>query len=434
MIHAPLVSGAWAHAPSPFHLSAQPFPFYAPSDVQQSNPSSNPHPHASPMSSGQQPSTVNLSNLYNKHLLYVDSLQQPLFSGIGIDQPQNRSDIEAGESSTHSKPTELPMHSKNPVTSFSNLPSNYITGSLGSSTGNFSSEKLNGQNYFSWSQSIKIFLEGRHQFGFLTGEIIRPSPGDALERLWKGEVSLIRSILINGMELQIGKPLLYAATIKDLWDTTQTLYSKRQNASRLYTLQKQVHNCKQGTLDVTTYFNKLSLLWQEMDLCRETVWDIPNDGTQYAKLEEADRVYDFLVRLNPKFDNVCGRILGQRPLHSLMEICFEVCLEEDRTNAMSVLTTPTIDSAAFSARSSDHDSDKNNGKSIPVCEYCKKQWHTKDQCWKLHGRPLEGKKQSSNEKQNSGRAYISEITPTSTSQSTDPTANQTKTPTLGAIA
>ncbi|KAA0049856.1 Beta-galactosidase [Cucumis melo var. makuwa] len=171
-----------------------------------------------------------------------------------------------------------------------------------------------------------------------------------------------------------------------------------------------------------------------MDLCIETVWDTPNDSTQYAKLEEVDRVYDFLAGVNPKFDNVCGRILGQRPLPSLMEVCFEVRLEEDRTNAMSVLTTHTIDSAAFSARSSNHDSDKNNGKSIPVCEHCKKQWHTKDQCWKLHGRPPGGKKRFSNEKQNSGRAYISETTPASTSQSTDPTASQTKTPTLGAIA
>ncbi|KAL0554473.1 hypothetical protein IC582_008395 [Cucumis melo] len=143
-----------------------------------------------------------------------------LFSDNEIDQPQNRSDIEAGESSTHSKPTELPMYSKNPITSFLNLPSNYITGSLGSSTGNFSGEKLNGQNYFSWSQSINMFLEGRYQFGFLTGETIRPSPGDALERLWKGEDSLIQYMLINSMEPHIGKPLLYAAIANDLWDTT----------------------------------------------------------------------------------------------------------------------------------------------------------------------------------------------------------------------
>ncbi|KAA0056080.1 Beta-galactosidase [Cucumis melo var. makuwa] len=157
-------------------------------------------------------------------------------------------------------------------------------------------------------------------------------------------------------------------------------------------------------------------------LHQETPWNDSRKGRTH------------LFGLNPKFDTVCGRILGQRPLPSLMEVCFKVRLEEDRTNAMDVLTTPTIDSAAFSARSSNHDSDKNNGKSIHVCGHCKKQWHTKEQCWKLHNRPPEGKKQSSNEKQNSGRVYISETTPASTSQSTGPTASQTKTLTLCVIA
>ncbi|KAL4011238.1 hypothetical protein IC575_028290 [Cucumis melo] len=180
----------WAHAPSPFHLTAQPTPFYAPS-----GPTVKPfRPSASSRAAYElRTETLNRKFVksYNKHPLYVDSLQQPLFSSNGIDQPQNRSDIEAGESSTHSKPTELSMYSKNPVTSFLNLPSNYITSSLSLSSGNFSGEKLNGQNYFRWSQSIKMFLEGRHQFGFLTGESVRPPPGDALERLWKGEDSLI---------------------------------------------------------------------------------------------------------------------------------------------------------------------------------------------------------------------------------------------------
>ncbi|KAA0048322.1 hypothetical protein E5676_scaffold25G00280 [Cucumis melo var. makuwa] len=181
MPHAPPLPDTWAHASLPFHLTAQPIPFYTPSNVQPSNPSGHPHAHTPPMSSRQQSSAVNLSNLYSKYPLNVYSLRQPLFSGNRIDQPQNRSDIEADESSTHSKPTELSMYSKNLVTLFPNLPSNYITGSLGSSTGNFSGEKLNGQNYFSWSQSIKMFLEGRHQFDFLTGETVHAPPRDALE-------------------------------------------------------------------------------------------------------------------------------------------------------------------------------------------------------------------------------------------------------------
>lgn len=63
------------------------------------------------------------------------------------------------------------------------------------------------------------------------------------------------------MEPQIGNPLLYAATSKEIWEAVQDLYSKRQNASRMYTLTKQVHECKQGNLSVTSYYNKLSMMW-----------------------------------------------------------------------------------------------------------------------------------------------------------------------------
>ena len=68
------------------------------------------------------------------------------------------------------------------VTLLPNLSSNYIIGSLTPSTRKFSREKLNGQNYSSWSQSIKMFLKDRHQLSFLTGEILHPPPGDSLER------------------------------------------------------------------------------------------------------------------------------------------------------------------------------------------------------------------------------------------------------------
>jgi len=119
-------------------------------------------------------------------------------------------------------------------------------------------------------------------------------------------------------------------------------------------------------------------------LCRELVWDCPCGGVQYYKLEEVDRVYDFLADLNSKFDVVQGRMLGQKPTPTLMEVCSEVRLEEDRSSAMNVMATSVIDSVVFSAKSF---GDKQNEKPPPICEHCKKPWHTRDQCWKLHGRP-----------------------------------------------
>ncbi|TYK02329.1 RNA polymerase II C-terminal domain phosphatase-like 1 [Cucumis melo var. makuwa] len=187
------------------------------------------------------------------------------------------------------------------------------------------------QQFPSFHLEDKI-LEGRHRFGFLIEEIPHPTPEDHQEGYWKGEDSLIWSILINSMEPQIGKPLL--------------------------------------------------------------------DRIQYcSRIEEVDRKYVCLASLNPKFDIVHEHILSQRPIPSLIKNCFEIHLENDRASAMSSPTIPAIEPAAFSARSPSHDSEKHNGKLIPVCEHCKKHWHTKEQCLKLHGCPPGGKKRPSNNKQ-----------------------------------
>ena len=85
-----------------------------------------------------------------------------------------------------------------------------------------------------------------------------------------------------------------------------------------------------------------SLIWQEMNLCRELIWRDPSDGLQYNRIEEIDRIYDFLVGLNPEFDVVRGRILGQRLIPSLMEVYSEIHLKEDCTSAMNTYATPTL--------------------------------------------------------------------------------------------
>ncbi|KAA0048512.1 Retrovirus-related Pol polyprotein from transposon 297 family [Cucumis melo var. makuwa] len=177
----------------------------------------------------------------------------------------------------------------------------------------------------------------------------------------------------------------------------------------------------------------ITATWEKYDDFQQSLPDFHLDH-KYARHEEVDWIYDFLASINPKFDIVCGLIHGQKPLSSLMEVCYEVHLEEDRMSAMSVLTTPATDSAVFGARSSIHDSEENNGKSILICEHCKEQWYAKNRCWKLHGRSLGGKKWSSNHRQNLGWAYMREFV--GTSQSSGSAINQygPSTPsTLGAI-
>ncbi|TYK15302.1 UBN2_3 domain-containing protein [Cucumis melo var. makuwa] len=70
--------------------------------------------------------------------------------------------------------------------------------------------------------------------------------------------------------------------------------------------------------------------WQEMDLCKEIVWNCSSDGIQHSRIEEIDRIYNFLAGPHSKFDI-------------------------DRTSAMSILPTPVVDFAAFIVKTPDHD-------------------------------------------------------------------------------
>ena len=61
---------------------------------------------------------------------------------------------------------------------------------------------------------------------------------------------------------------------------------------------------KQGSKTVTEYVNQLKTLWQELDHYRVIKTKCPEDVTVLNNFIEQDRVYDFLVGPNLKFDQV----------------------------------------------------------------------------------------------------------------------------------
>jgi len=67
---------------------------------------------------------------------------------------------------------------------------------------------------------------------------------------------------------------------------------------------------------------------------------------------EKDRIYKFLLRLNKDLDEVCGRILGTKPLPKIREVFSEVRREESRRKLMlgTSISVPSIESSTMAAR------------------------------------------------------------------------------------
>lgn len=124
----------------------------------------------------------------------------------------------------------------------------------------------------------------------------------------------------------------------------------------------------------------------------------PDDAAILKSFIEKDCVYKFLAGLNPEFDQVRIQILGREDTPSLEEAISLIRAEESRRNVM--LEPHSADGAALITKvdhpeKGKHDQPKTIGKDVQWkenkddmwCTYCKKPRHTKERCWKIHGKP-----------------------------------------------
>ena len=151
-------------------------------------------------------------------------------------------------------------------------------------------------------------------------------------------------------------------------------------------------------MTIAQYFSELSSLWQELDYYQDFQASCTTDATKFQKLIEKERVYDFLAGLNDIFDQIRVQVPGRDPFPSLRQAYSHVQQEKSRRNVM--LPTASIERISMLFYSSTTitkfdaaktDSTKGTEQDNIKCDYCGKPRHTRDTCWKLHGRLMHGR-------------------------------------------
>ncbi|XP_022761888.1 uncharacterized protein LOC111307857 isoform X2 [Durio zibethinus] len=263
--------------------------------------------------------------------------------------------------------------------------------------------RLNGKNYLKWSQLVQTFLKGKGKLSHLLGT--GPEKGDQKFEAWDEEDSMVMSWLWNSMTPDISDTCMLLSTAKDIWESIRQTYSKVKDAAQVYEVKIKTAALKQGNKSVTEYAILLKNLWQEMDHYRCIEMKCSEDATTLKKFIEKDRVYDFLAGLNVEFDQVRVQILGKQDLPSLNEVISMVRAEESRRGVM--LDSVHVEGSAMVSNGGKNqsleqlpisengkgDSAKTSNHDNLWCTYCKKPRHTRDRCWKLHGKPSTSSKE-----------------------------------------
>ncbi|XP_074346526.1 uncharacterized protein LOC141685315 [Apium graveolens] len=258
--------------------------------------------------------------------------------------------------------------------------------------------RLNGENFQRWSQSVRMYIRGRGKIGYLTGDKKEPDAKDATYSTWDVENSMVMTWLVNSMKEDISSNFMCYHTAKELWDNVNQMYSDLENQSQVYELTLKLGEICHGEDNVTKYFNSLKCLWQDLDLYSNYEWKSPEDCNHYKKTVEDNRIFKFLIGLNVEFDEVRGRIIARKPLPSMGEVFSEFRREESRRlvmlgkrNLMSIVEKVENSALVVGTNFGRVASKRTDEKPRIWCDHCNKPHHTRETCWKVHGKPTNWK-------------------------------------------
>ncbi|XP_058199324.1 uncharacterized protein LOC131314589 [Rhododendron vialii] len=240
---------------------------------------------------------------------------------------------------------------------------------------------------------------------FIEGPVTPPVEAVELKK-FKSRKSLVMTWLFNSMRADIRYTFLLLDSPHQIWTIAAQTYSQQGNDAQCFELRKRLRTLEQDHRSVAMYFVDLSGAWGEFDYYQGFQAVCAVDATNWLKRMEKERVYDFLAGLDMELDPIRVQVLGRVPFPSLGEAYSIVQQEESRRGA--VLHLSISDRSALVATPQGHfGSDSGpilqGGKSQSgtssgppdraslQCDYYHNNGHTRDFCWKLHGKLFRGR-------------------------------------------
>ncbi|KAJ8750937.1 hypothetical protein K2173_016118 [Erythroxylum novogranatense] len=254
---------------------------------------------------------------------------------------------------------------------------------------------LNGNNFLSWSRSVKIALGAEMKLGFVDGTCQKPSSGSAEYDKWVRTDYMVRLWLLNSMSKDIVEAFIYTNSARELWSELEERFGEN-NGPLLYHIQRQISVATQGNQSVAKYFTSLKKLWDELwclmpipqCTCGAVAQCTCGAPRALADLTSLNQLMQFLMGLNESYDHVRNQILVIEPLPTINKAYSMVLRVEKQREVQMVFSEGVEHNAMFVSKGYNKKVGDGGGKqfknkwgSIDKSElyysYCKKNGHVK---------------------------------------------------------
>ncbi|KAM2653590.1 hypothetical protein EV2_025211 [Malus domestica] len=123
---------------------------------------------------------------------------------------------------------------------------------------------LTGNNYSTWSRSMRIALNAKNKFGFVDGSVKKPSDKKATEAaLWQRCKDTVLMWILNYVSYGLSNSVVYAETAHAIWEDLKIHFSQ-DNVLRIFEIQCDIARLTQNQMSVSDYYSQLKGLWDEL--------------------------------------------------------------------------------------------------------------------------------------------------------------------------
>ncbi|KAL0453633.1 UNVERIFIED_CONTAM: hypothetical protein Slati_1341400 [Sesamum latifolium] len=245
---------------------------------------------------------------------------------------------------------------------------------------------LDGNNFLSWSRSVRIALGAKMKLSFINEKGDKPEETDESYEQWVRADCMVTSWILNSIFKDIVESFMYTTTARELWVELETCFGQG-NDPMVYQLKREIPSIAQGAMSVSAYFSKLKRLWDELMCFKPMAQCSCGASKTMSDTNNEDRLMQFLMGLNEPYDaplpsvskaySMFLRVEKQREVHSGFPSSGQNMAMQARGN---IFRRPG-NAAVFQKRKTA--AERRN----QLCEHCGKNGHTKEVCFEIHGYP-----------------------------------------------
>ncbi|KZV37633.1 hypothetical protein F511_38248 [Dorcoceras hygrometricum] len=234
-----------------------------------------------------------------------------------------------------------------------------------------------------------VALTAKNKLGFIDNSIDQPRSDDLLYGSWTRCNSMVISWILNSVTRDIADSLMYMPTAREMWIDLHDRFHE-SNAPRVYQIKKMLNGLQQGSMDISSYYTKLRILWDELRDYQPT--SVCNCGSmrEWVAYQNQECVMHFLMGLNESYAQIRAQVLMMEPLPIISKVFALVVQEERQRSIHHGVTKMSIDHSvslnSVTSTTGPRLSKAGRGDKV-VCSHCHFRNHTVDKCYKLHGYP-----------------------------------------------